>query len=305
MRRSLFLTGGSGLIGSHLLRRLIPGKYEMIYCLSRDKIEPAVLPAEYGKVKFIKGGIFEANVYLPYLEAADVVIHLAAATGKAKPDEYFKVNAEGTRFLVEQCQQLRVPNFLYISSIAVKFQDKSRYPYAQSKELGEEVVRESALNYAILRPTIVIGREAPIWLRLSKLAKIPLVPVLGSDKARIQPIYIDDLVDCIFSLIEKKAFQKETLDLGGPEVLSFESFLKRIHHVYNQRDPAMVRLPLRPLMAIFSWIEKRFDSLLPFNVGQLSSFYHDGTIERNWLFEQHAAKMKSVDEMLRLVTNHA
>jgi hypothetical protein len=58
-------------------------------------------------------------------------------------------------------------------------------------------------------------------------------------------------------------------------------------------------------MAVFSWIEKRFDSLLPFNVGQLSSFYQDGTIERNWLFEQHAAKMKSVDEMLRLVTNHA
>jgi NADH dehydrogenase len=305
MRRSLFLTGGSGLIGSHLLRRLSPEKYKTIYCLSRDKMDLAALPSHYSKIKLIRGGIFDANAYLPYLEAADVVVHLAAATGKAKPDEYFKVNAEGTQFLVKQCQQQGVPNFLYISSIAVKFQDKSRYHYAQSKELSEAAVKESALNYAILRPTMVIGREAPIWQRLSKLAMKPLVPMFGNGEARIQPIYIDDLVDCILFVIEKDAFQKETWDLGGPEILSFESFIKRIHQVYNRRNPAIIRLPLQPLMAIFSWIEKRFDSLLPFNVGQLSSFYQDGTIETNWLFEQHAAKMKTVDEMLELVTNHA
>lgn len=304
MKRSVFITGGSGLIGRHLLRKISLEKYENIHCLSRREL-PATVPEQHKHFKFIKGDIFDANAYSSYLKGSDLVVHLAAVTGKAKPEEYFKVNAEGTKFLVKQCQQQGVPTFIYLSSIATKFRGKSRYHYAQSKELGEAAVTASALNYAILRPTIVIGKEAPIWQRLSNLARQPLVPMPANDHTRIQPIYIDDLVDCILALIEEKTLRKEALDVGGPETLGFKSFIKRIHHAYHGKNPIIIPLPLKPFIPIFSLVERRFYSLLPFNVGQLSSFYQDSTIESNWLFEQYSRKMKNVDEMLALVVNHA
>ena len=65
------------------------------------------------------------------------MLHLAAVTGKNRPAEYFRVNREGTRALVDECRRRRVKRIIYISTIAAKFQDQRRYYYAQSKHQAE------------------------------------------------------------------------------------------------------------------------------------------------------------------------
>jgi NADH dehydrogenase len=231
------------------------------------------------------------------------VIHLAAVTGKAMPEEYFKVNAKGTQFLIEQCQKARVRNFLYISTIAVKYPDKSHYHYAQSKELGEDAVKNSGLNYTIVRPTIVIGQDSPVWNSLSRLTRLPVTPIFGDGTTRIQPIYLDDLVDCILSILYERIFANETLEIGGPEVITFKDFLSQIHFAYYGKQPRVVHIPLKPLMHILSILEKRFYSILPVSVGQLYAFGNDGTIQRNRISQRHTPCMKNVQDMLKLVTN--
>ena len=192
-------------------------------------------------------------------------------------------------------------NFLYISSIAVKFKEISQYYYAQSKKQGEDAVRSSGLNYVIVRPAIVIGKESPILKSLGKLAKAPVIPIFGDGTAKIQPIYIDDLNDCLLSIINEKFFSNETFDLGGPETITIENFLKKIHQIYYKKDPVAIHFPLRFLIPLLSFLEKYVVSSLPVTVGQLSSFRFDGTIEENTLFRQHLPGMKNIDKMLEMV----
>ncbi|MFX0194697.1 MAG: NAD-dependent epimerase/dehydratase family protein [Candidatus Hodarchaeota archaeon] len=304
MTRALFITGSSGFIANYLLQRIDLRRYRNIYCLSRTDSQITTRLSAYDNFKFIKGSIYEVNTYRPYLASSDIVVHLAAVTGKARPEEYFNVNAKGTEFLTRQCEKLGVYKFLYISSIAVKFNDISKYYYAQSKQQGEDAVRNSNLNYTIVRPTIVIGKESPIWKGFSKLAKAPITPIFGDGTTRIQPIYIEDLINCILSIINENIFLNETHDLGGPEEITIENFLERIHQIYYKKDPRIIHLPLRLLIFILSVIEKRFYSVLPFTVGQLSSFLCDGTIEENILFLRFLPQMKNVDEMLRRIISN-
>lgn len=298
---SLFITGAAGFIGNNLIQRIDPTRYQNIYCLSRTGGATTEFALKSNYFQFIKGDLCEPESYSSYLESCDTVVHLAAATGKAAPEQYFNVNARGTQLLVERCEQQGVKNFLYVSTIAVKYPDKTRYYYAQSKEQGEHAVKTSRLNYVIVRPTIVIGQGALIWKTLSTLARKPVLLMLGEGTARIQPIYIDDLTDCLLTILRENLFAREIFEVGGPEKITFERFLKRIHHFYYGKEPSVVHIPLKPVVSVLSFFENFFNSTLPISVGQLSAFSNDGTIEMNRLYSLSVSRMRSVNNMLKQV----
>lgn len=299
--KSLMITGATGFIGRSLLRQLAPAKYEHVYCLGRTPSAAAESHAPPDGFRFIKGDLCEPEAYADYLAGCESVVHLAATTGKAARDEYFKVNTEGTRLLVEECRRRGVRNFLYVSTIAVKYPDKTRYYYAQSKEQGERVVRDSGLNYTIVRPTIVIGAGAAAWAALSAIARKPVILLPGDGTARIQPIYIEDLVRGLLTVLDDALFAGETYELGGPEEITFEHFLRRIHSRYYRREPPVVHLPLKPLVAALGFVEEHLGAVLPVSAGQLAAFSNDGTVAPNTLHRRLVSQMKDVEQMLRQV----
>jgi len=300
MGRSLFITGARGFIGRRLLARLNPRNYDQVYCLSRADNKNHTTTNALG-LTWLEGSLFDADNYSCYLNSDVTVVHLAAVTGKAAADQYFAVNREGTKYLLARCRERRVTKFLYVSSIAAKYPDKSNYYYAQSKLQAEEFVRNSDLCHVIVRPTIVLGRECSGWQLLSRLARLAWMPVVGDGSTQIQPIEVDDLVDAIMTVIEENDFHNETFDLGGPEILSIEEFLVRVHRLYYQCDPRVVHLPYRPLRRTLCLAEAYFSSILPLNAGQLSLFVHDGTIAANRVYARHRPRMKGIDAVLQLL----
>jgi NADH dehydrogenase len=298
---SVFITGASGFIGRTLLGRLRSRRYDPIYCLTRN--ESAAGLADDASVKWLIGSIFDSAVYGSYLESSDTVVHLAATTGKTRREEYLRVNAAGTRYLLAECKPRGVKNFLYVSSIAVKYGDKSHYDYAQSKQQGEEAVAQSGLHYTIVRPTIVLGKESPGWQALSKLARLPLVVVFGDGRARIQPVDINDLADALVTILEEQRFSNETLDLGGPDVVSIEEFLQQVHRRYYRGQAKAIHLPVKPLASLLAFTDRYLPWLMPLNAGQLSALVQDGTAASNPLYEKQRSRMKNLETMLKTLTS--
>ena len=300
MSGSLFVTGASGFIGRTLLKRLNPRSYERIYCLTRSE-SPNLTTIEQQNITWLQGSLFDSDSYEHCLDSSVVVVHLAAATGKAPAEQYFSVNCEGTQHLVARCRERQVNNFLYVSSIAANYRDKSHYHYAQSKLEGEEIVKKSGIGYAIVRPTIVLGRESLGWRSLARLARLSWVPVFGDGSARIQPIDVDDLVDAMIAVIDGQEFNNESFDVGGPDVLSIEEFLRKVHRLYCHAEPRVVHLPCQPVKWFLSLAEGYCSWMLPLNAGQLSVFIQDGTIAANRLYTKQRPSMKNIDTLLRLL----
>jgi NADH dehydrogenase len=303
MNNSLFITGISGFIGRRILQQLDFCAYDHVSCLSRSRVAPLSFPV-CDNLTSIVSNLSNLTSYERHLNSTTAVLHLAALTGKASPKKYIDVNVRGTETLVDTCRRANVRHFIYISSIAVKYPDISCYPYAQSKKYAEDIVRHSGLNYTIIRPTIVLGKEAPIWQRLLQLARLPVVPLLGNGQNKLQPIYVEDLALCLLTIIDKQILYNQTLDLGGPDIISLEELLCRIRQRISAKALKRIHLSPKYLLPILSLIEDITPSLLPFNIGQLSAFLYDSIIEKNEYISQICPQMKSINAMLdQLVVN--
>ncbi|NNG15087.1 MAG: NAD(P)H-binding protein [Gemmatimonadales bacterium] len=300
---SLFITGASGFLGRSLLRRLSLGPERTVSCLSRHpaQLEPT-LPSP-SNWRWIRGELTDAASYAPALKPADTVLHMAAATGKERPGVFTEVNVEGTRQLVESAADAGVSRFIFVSSIAAKFPDKRHYPYAHSKLEAERIVKSSGLGWVIIRPTLVFGAGSPVLRGLIKLVKGPVGVIFGSGVVRVQPIDVDDVADILMHVCDQTELAEQTIEVGGPDVLSFEDLLRRIRGRVSKRSGGVVHIPLAPLRTLLAALEPALLPLLPFGAGQLAAFANDSTADRHPLVETCLPRMKTIDTMLDVVAS--
>ncbi|MGH9817368.1 MAG: NAD-dependent epimerase/dehydratase family protein, partial [Candidatus Acidiferrales bacterium] len=307
--RSTLITGASGFAGRALLRRLgAVTEPRTIYCLARKQAEAgaraglrSAVPGDdvtSASVQYVTGDLSEPASYEACLRQVDTVVHLAATTGKAEREEYFRVNAEGTRALVERCRAAGVQRFLHVSTIAVKFPDTRRYYYAQSKQQAEEAVRASGLRWTIVRPTILAGRGSPVLAGMAKLADLPVMPMFGDGRTAIQPVDVDDFAAFLAALVENDAFEGETIECGGADVIAMEDFMRKLARARKGREPRVMHVPLGLVIPVLSLLEPVLGTRLPVTVGQLSSFRFDGTAAAHPRAKQLWPRRKSVEEML-------
>jgi NADH dehydrogenase len=269
----VFLTGATGFVGRAFLRRAAGAGVDRVDCLVRD---PARLPAVPG-VRAIHGDLARLSpAALEALETADVVIHLAASTGRATEAEHFRINAEGTRRLVEACRAAGVRRFVHVSTIAVDYPEIRHYPYARSKREAEAAVRASGLDFAIVRPTIVFGPGSPVGASLAGLAAAPVLPLFGGGRAAMHPVHVDDVADALLALAARDELGGRTWGLGGREAVPFGDFLRSLRRELRGSEWPALPVPVRPAILVLAALERWVGPALPVQAGQLYAFAHDG-----------------------------
>ena len=269
---AIFVTGATGFLGREITKRL-------------------------SSPVCSRGRLLDPQSYADDLRGCETVLHLAAVTGKQAPQEYFRVNRDGTACLLAEAQKAGVKRFIYISSIGAKFRDSS-YPYGQSKLEAEELVKASPLRWTIVRPTMIFGEGSAVLSGLSRLALLPVIPVFGDGNTRVQPVFVDDLAEALLSILEDNSLDSKTLEIGGPEVATIESLMQSIRWSKLGRKGKMVHLPLGPIAACLRLVEPVLRPLLPFTAGQLASFRHEGTADSDKWVAQLYPRMKGIKEML-------
>lgn len=290
----LFITGAGGFLGRHLAAMLPNADHRRAVCLVRG--QRPELRREGVEVVF--GDLLEPTSYAPFLTPQMTVIHLAAVTGKARAADYWRGNVEATRRLLEVCRQQGVRRFLFVSSIAAGFARQEYYPYGQSKKAAEELVRASGLDVLIVRPTMIFGPGAPVLAGLARLGSLPIVPVFGDGKVRVQPIDAGDLARALLRLAAEPQFGGRLIELGGPEQVTIEELLARLHRRRSGRSPKLIHVPLRGWLPALAFLEKFLLPVLPLTAGQLASFRNDGTAEPNEVWAEARDGMQTLEQML-------
>jgi nucleoside-diphosphate-sugar epimerase len=231
----IFITGGTGKIGSILTRRLAEEGYDIV--LLTRKITGEDLPAG---VNTVRGDIRDASSYSEALKGAHTVLHMAAVTHTSPPERYFEVNAAGTRDLIEACEKNGVKRFIHVSTRAISPDGGS---YSVSKIEAEKYVRESTLKWVILRPSEVygLGGKEGVELLLGKIDKMPFIPVLGTGEYGIAPLHVSDLVEAIVRVVKRDDLEKKIYTLAGPESFTYNELVDRIMEIKNVRK---LKLPV-------------------------------------------------------------
>ncbi|HEY2804493.1 MAG TPA: NAD-dependent epimerase/dehydratase family protein [Gemmatimonadales bacterium] len=291
--RSLFVTGGSGFIGRRFLSQIPAGRYRRIVALSR---RPQLA---MDGVTWVQGDLASAAPWKQFLDDTTDVAHFAAATGAVSAAVHRAVNADGTETLVRACERARAAGLLFVSSIAARYPEDAHYPYATSKREAEAIVRGSVVPFVIVRPTIVLGDGAPILGRLRSLAGGPVITVIGDGLARVQPIDVDDVAAAVTLLLERRAFDGGTRELGGPEVLTMEKLLGRIRHSLGKARARVVHLPYGPARGGLIVAEALLGGRSPVSAGQLTAFVQNSEAQPDAFWEALRPRLKTIEQMVK------
>lgn len=230
----ILVTGGTGFIGSHLIRRMseegIP-----VRALIRDS-NNADRVRNIGAVPVV-GDIANRASLDKAVFGADRVVHLVGIIQEAPGVTFKGVHVEGTRNLLEAAKKAGVKHFFYQSALGTRAGAKSEYH--RTKWQAEELVRGSGIPYTILRPSLIYGPGDLFTMRLAQIIKLsPVLPVIGSGKSRVQPLFIDDAVACIMKAVTSDAFLNEIYEIGGPDQLTYEEVTRAVAESLGIRRPA-------------------------------------------------------------------
>jgi NADH dehydrogenase len=294
MTGTIFITGAAGLVGTALLKQLEPSgaRLKLLLRTSGLKAPKSAL------VQVIWSNINDPSTYGAKLKGVDTVIHLAATTGKAAPKEFQRINVEGTAKLLEASKRAGVKNFIFVGSIAAGYADTQYYAYAKSKRQAEKLVAESGLRYAILRPTLILGRESSIWKTLTKIATLPIVPLFGGGKVMVQPVDVEDVARALTTIVERDWFDGEVFEFGGKDALTMRAFLDLVHQSCAGGPARFLPLPLKPIQHLLALMEPVARKFLPATAGQLCLFANSSASGRNRLWETLEPNMPATADLI-------
>lgn len=241
----ILITGGAGVVGKALCRELLDrGMCVRVLTLPGDTLAKSLPP----QVEVFYGDVTDYESMRPAFDGVDAVFHLAAILLSTKPEAFERINAGGTRNVVSACQDAGIRRLLYVSSISVTYPVLT--PYGKSKLAGETAVKESGLDWTIVRPTLVIGDGGGVEFNMYAryVTRFPVYFLPGGGTAKKRPVRSVDLVKGIASAGLEDSSVGKTYALGGPEIMTMAEMAKRILANSHKRH-LMVPLPW--------WISKR------------------------------------------------
>ncbi len=250
----ILVTGGTGFVGTHLIRRLRSDDIP-VRAVVRDP-DKAPLLREMG-VDIVKGDLADKSSLEKAATGVERVVHLVGIIQETAKATFSGIHVEGTRNLLEASKKAGVRHFFYQSALGTRPGAKSRYH--KTKWEAEELVRASGIAFTILRPSLIYGPGDQFTIRLSEMIRVsPVLPVIGTGKSRTQPISIDDVVACIRKIMTSDSFLNEMYEVGGPEQLTYEEVTQAIANALGVRRP-IVHMPFFFVKAAAHMLE----SLLP------------------------------------------
>jgi NADH dehydrogenase len=153
-----------------------------------------------------------------------------------------RVHVDGTRNLLEAARKSGVRHFFYQSALGTRPNAKSEYH--KTKWAAEELVRASGISFTILRPSLIYGPGDQFTIRLSEMIRLsPVLPIIGSGRSKVQPIYIDDVATCIVKAVTSDCCLNEICEIGGPDQLTYEEVTVAIADAMGVNRPTL-HLPL-------------------------------------------------------------
>lgn len=237
----LLLTGATGTIGRPLLARLLADGVA-VRCLVRD---PRRLGPERVRVQIALGDLGDPLSFRHALRGVDTVVHLASVIRDQPNGSIEELDGVATWRLVRAAERAGARRFVFFSAFGATTRSRARL--MRAKALAERAVVESALEHTVFAPSMVYSPSDPFMTLLERLSLLPVMPIAGSGRAQFQPMWADDVADCVMATLPGGAHATSAIggryELAGPETLSYEEIVRCALDSFRRRR-RIVKLPL-------------------------------------------------------------
>jgi uncharacterized protein YbjT (DUF2867 family) len=233
----ILLTGATGTVGSALLRRLTAAG-EPVRCLVRD---PRRLGDQRVRVQIALGDLADPPSFRNALRGVGTVVHLAASIRDQPGGSIEELNAVATLRLVRAAERAGARRFLFFSAMGAGHHSRTRF--FRAKALAQDAVQASRMETAVFRPSIVYTPGDPWLTLLERFSYLPALPISGSGHADYQPIWAEDVADCVMATLRQPSWEPHRrYELAGPETLSHNDIVRIVLRSLS-RKRALLHVP--------------------------------------------------------------
>jgi len=234
------ITGGTGFIGSHLANRLADEGHDVVL-IARSQVGKLDTNAS-SRMKFVTSDLGETSILSDAFAACHCVAHCAGINREIGEQTYQCVHIDGTRNVVAAAKAVGARKVVLMSFLRARPNCGS--PYHESKWAAEEIVRESGLDYTIIKAGVVYGRGDHMLDHLSHaLHTFPVFGLVGLKEKAVRPLAIEDLVHVMRASLIDDRLKRQTIALLGPEEIYLSEAVRRVAEVVGKR-PLLFPMPV-------------------------------------------------------------
>ncbi len=255
----ILVTGATGLIGRHLIRRLMQAGLPSRCLLPERQLRDLPWDESHPHApELVSGSMLEEEALFRAVTGCHVVIHLASAQWWGRRRDLNQIEIEGTRILVAVARAARVGRIISLSHLGAA--KASAFALHRAKGEVEELLRESGVAYTIVRSGLVFAPDDAFVNHIASMLRVNPIFFLmpGYGEVSLHPIYIDDLVEALYRSLDLVKLVDATVAIGGPEYLSLRDMIATIMRVTRMRRAI---IPVPPYL--LRWITAIYSRILP------------------------------------------
>jgi nucleoside-diphosphate-sugar epimerase len=238
------ITGATGFVGGHMTDGCLQRGHK-VSATVRPGTDAALL--EKQGVTVHRGNFDAAELLRTALDGVDVVVHCAAKVGDRGPiEEYRPVNVDAFRNLLDACKGRSLARFIHMSSLGVyearhhqgtdeteplppSHMDSYTTTKVEADQLCQQYMRESGIPITILRPGFVYGpRDRVVLPKMIRHMSRKKIHYLGAENRALNTIFVTNLVDAVFLVLEKPQSVGQIYNLTDGEFVSKRRFIDAV-----------------------------------------------------------------------------
>ena len=233
---TVLVTGAAGYVGREVVAALAASGRPVRALVHRSHGD-----AQEG-VEHVHGDVADAESVRSAAEGCDAIVHLVAILNGSDA-EFEAVNTGGARNAVAAARANGIRRLVHMCALGVSKEHAPLTRYWGSKYAGKLAVTESGLDWTVMEPSFVFGKNAGALKTFESLIRPPLAPVIGNGRYRHQPVWLGDVATAFVRALERPETIGRTYGLGGPEAFEFDDLLDELARVTGRSPRRKLHVP--------------------------------------------------------------
>jgi nucleoside-diphosphate-sugar epimerase len=231
---NILVAGASGFIGRHLTSALRAQGHRIV------EVSRGGYP-DQGHVRADFSVDIHVADWLSRVRDMDIVVNAVGIIRESGTQSFERLHTQAPQALFQACAQTGVRRVIQISALGA---DSGSTAYFRSKAAADNFLASLALEWIIVRPSLVYGPGGASAQLFNGLASLPVVAVPGDGQQQVQPLHIDDLVSAVVALVAATHMSKVIVPLVGPRPIALQTFLTDLRQALGLRAAPVLHIPM-------------------------------------------------------------
>ena len=260
----VFVTGGSGFVGSEIIRQLLAARHE-VRLLVHSRATATTDP----KLEHWPGDATQPETLRDALLGCEAIVHLIGII-REFPDKqvtFQRLHIDATRNVLAAAREQGIKRYLHMSSNGTRKDGVAEYH--KTKWAAEELVRAAGLDATIFRPSVIFGPgDAFVNMLATIIRRSPVMPVIGDGEYQMAPVAVANVATGFVRALTQPESIGEIYHCCGPQAFTYNQLLDEIARALGRSGITRIHQPVVMMRSLSALLEGM--SFFPLTSGQLT-----------------------------------